>query len=326
MFSYLVLSILVQEVNAWNLIGTETWRDKTLGWRVKTARFIASAVGRAEADPVPADVDGTYVELTPTIKETLVATALSIRMVESAAIADVITENQYVMEFARDVLFAQNADLLAALATVEGDNVEALRNLLSSYDELTAKSLAADSIDPWGSGSGADRDAAASAFDANALYDASADRDLRLDLIDTLRENQEPFWDNKLSNKAYLTRYDTWRRWGQLEEAKERIGTEMVEMTVNGVRSARGKDVGTPIAAYEGVIVARDDNMFSDGTVGAIALLDLDHIFKAQLRPFETVSSDELFVVGTNSRTAMYAIHEILDTKFGAHGVLDNLQ
>ncbi len=69
------------------------------------------------------------------------------------------------------------ADLLAALATVESDNVEALRNLLSNNAEIGARTLAANSVDPWGATSGADRDAAASAFDANALIDATGDRD-----------------------------------------------------------------------------------------------------------------------------------------------------
>ena len=324
LFSYSLISGIVTEARTWHILPHVTWRTRTLGWRNKTAAAIASGVGSAETvTAVPADIDSTYQEITPTIKELLQATGVSIRMREAATIADVVTENQHVMSVLEDVMRAQNADLMVALATVESDNVEGLRNLLSSNGEITAKTLAANSVDPW---ENIDRDAAAGFSDANTLFGvAGANRDLEISLLDQLYENQRPFWDNP-NNKIYITRDDTMRRWSELEEAKQRLGTETVQITMGGIRSAKGQEVGVRVGAYKGDYVFEDDQMTSDGVIGDIMYLDLDHVYIAELLPLQTVAEDNLFVNGPQARTAFYGIWELLMDKWGGQGVLTDLQ
>lgn len=321
LFSYALITQIAIEANLLNAFPRVAWRTRTLGWRGKTAAAIASGVGAAQGASVPSDIDPTYLEITPTIKETLQATGVSIRMREAESIVDAVAENQHVASVLEDIMRAQNADLLAALATVESDNIEAIRNLLSSNSEGAAKALAANSFDPW---LDIDRDAAAGFSDANALHASGTDRDLELNLIDQLQENQEQFWDSQ-GNKVYATGYDTHRRWSELEDAKERLGSERFQFGVGGVNTVNGQKAGVQLSTYNTWPIIRDGQMTSE-TISDLMFLDFDHTAIAQLLPMQTVSEDNIFITGTNSRTAFYMIMELLMTKFGGQGVLTDLQ
>ena len=321
LFSYAAIAGIAVEANTWNMLPKVAWRTRTLGWRSKTAAAIAASVGVAEAANVPADIDPTWVEVQPTIKETLQATGVSIRAREAASIADMITENQHVMSTLEDLMRAQNADLMGAVFGVEGNHVERLRTLLSSNGEIAGKTPGANTGDPW---LNIDRDAGASWADANALHASGVDRNLQLSLVDQLFQNQRQFWDSP-ANKVYVTGDTTLRVWSELEEAKERLGEVRVQFTVGGIRSVRGQEAGVVLSGYRGDPIIPDSQMTSE-TIDDIMYLDLDHVFIAQLLPMQTVSEDNLFITGANSRTAFYMIMELLMTKFGGNGVLTDLQ
>ncbi|MEE9197089.1 MAG: hypothetical protein V3U45_03005 [bacterium] len=325
LFSYALISGIVIQANLWSAMPKVAWRTRTLGWRMKTAAAIAAGVGHAEGAAVPADIDPTYQEITPTIKESLEATGISIRMREAESIVDAISENQHVASVAEDVLRAQNADMLAALATVEGDNSEGIRNLLSAFAEIANKTLGAGTIDPW---LNIDRDAGAGFSDTNVLFApvAATDRDLSLNLIDQLQENQEPFWDNPNDNKVYATGYDTHRRWSELEDAKERLGAERFQVSVGGINTVNGQKAGVQLSTYNRFPIIREGQMTSSGTISDLMFMDFDHVAIAQLLPMQTISEDNIFINGTTARTAFYSIQELLMTKFGGNGVLTDLQ
>ena len=248
LFSYAAIAGISVEANTWNMMPKVSWRTRTLGWRNKTAAAIASLVGQPEGVAMPADIDPTWVEVQPTIKETLQATGVSIRAREAATIADMITENQHVASTLEDLMRAQNADLMGAVFGVEGDHVERLRNLIGSNAELTGKTGGANNADPW---LNIDRDAGASWADANVLHASGVDRDLEISLIDQLFQNQRQFWDS-MANKVYLTGDTTLRVWSELEEAKERIGETRVQFTVGGIQSVKGNDAGVVLSGYRG--------------------------------------------------------------------------
>ncbi len=324
LFSYALITQISIEANLLNAFPRVAWRTRTLGWRGKTAAAIASGVGAAEGAAVPSDIDPTYVEIQPTIKETLQATGVSIRMREAESIVDAVAENQHVASVLEDIMRASNADLLAALDTEEVDDIEAIRNLLSAFAEIANKTLTAGRIDPW---ENIDRDAGAGFSDTNVLFGAAGgvDRDLQLNLIDQLQENQEQFWDSQ-TNKVYATGYNTHRRWSELEDAKERLGSERFQFGVGGVNTVNGQKAGVQLSTYNTWPIIRDGQMTSSGTIADIMFLDFDHTAIAQLLPMQTVSEDNLFITGTNSRTAFYTIMELLMTKFGGQGVLTDLQ
>lgn len=323
LFSYLLQTQIVQEANLYNALPKEPWRPKTIGWRAKTVAAVTGNVGVAEASAVPADADATYQEIQPTLKEFTHAWGLSRRLIDSVNIADVVSWDQDIEQHTLDFFRAVNADMWAALATVEANNMEAIRNLMSSFSELTGKSLAADSIDPW---LNVDRDAGASFADANALHNSGVDRDLSVQDVDTLRENQEPFWEgNKLANKLYVSRYNTHARLSRLEAAKQRFGTERAQLTVGGMKSSPGQDTGFKISAWDGMIYIRDDQGTQE-TIGDLLLLDLNHIAISELRPFEIADEENPFVTGYSRRALWYGSGELTNTLFGAHGVLTDLQ
>ena len=325
LFSYALISGIVIQAHLRDALPKVAWRTRTLGWRMKTAAAIAAGIGHAEGAVVPADIDPTYQEITPTIKETLEATGISIRMREAESIVDAISENQHVASVAEDVHRAGNADLLVALDSVEGNDFEGIRNLLSAFAEIANKTLGANNIDPW---LNIDRDAGAGFSDTNVLFGAAGgvDRDLTLDLIDQLQENQEPFWDNPNDNKIYATGYDTHRRWSELEDAKERLGAERFQMSVGGINTVNGQKAGVQLSTYNRFPIIRDNQMTSSGTIADLMFLDLDHVAIAQLLPMQTIGEDNIFINGTTARTAFYSIEELLMTKFGGNGVLTDLQ
>jgi len=325
LFSYLLQTTIVQDANTYNFFPKEPWRGpRTFGWRVKTVAAIASGVGIAEGAAVPADADATYVEVEPIIREFTHPWGMNKRLLDAVSIADTITWDQDVEQHTLDFFKAFNKDLWVALAGVEGNNVEGLRNLLSSYSELTGKTLGANTIDPWLT---VDRDAGASWADANALHESGTDRDLSVGLIDSLREAQEPYWDgpNKLDNKAYVTGYSTHGRWSRLEAAKQRYGTVWASYSIGGVKTSAGDKGGFKLAGWDEMPIVREFDMTTE-TIPDIALFDLNHWRISQLRPFEMADEDNPFVTGFKRRALWYGSGNVTVDAFKGSGVLTDLK
>lgn len=331
-FSYLLQVQVAVEPNTYNALPKEPWRGpRTIGWRVRTDA-VAGGVGTAQNAAVDPDTDLTFAEIEPTLKEFHRSWGMSKRLMDAVSITDSISWDQLIEQHTLDFFKAMNIDIWAALATVEGDNIEGLRNLLSSNGEITAKTLGANTVDPWFPNTTVDRDAAASFADANTLFGAAgADRTLSVALVDQLREGQERFWEgaDKLDNKLFITGYDTHRRWSELEAAKQRFNAEGVVAGFGvggGVRTSPGVKAGFKIATWDAMPVIRDDNMTSE-TISDLALLDLNHVMYSQLRPFEMADSDRPFEVGVGRQRALwYGSGEITMTHFQAQGVLTDLQ
>jgi len=326
LYAYLLQTQIVQEPNTYNALPHEPWRDpRTFGWRVKTVAAVASSVGLAEGAAVPADADITPLEVEPQLREHGHAWGMTRRLMDAFSIADTIRWDQDVEQHTLDFFKAFNKDLWTAPAAVEGNNVESLRNLLSSRAELVAKGFAVNSIDPWTT---VDRDAAASWADSNTLFGAAgADRDLSINLIDGLREAQEPYWEgpDKMAGKVFITGYNTHGRWSRIEAAKQRFGTEFAEVSFNGVKASPGAKTGFKVSSMDGMTVLRDDDVPQE-TIKDIALIDTKHYKLSQLRPFETADEENPFITGFARRALWYGSTNVTTTQFKGSGILTDLK
>lgn len=326
LFSYLLISQIIQEPNTWNALPDQAWRGpRTLGYRVKSAAFIASSTGIAQAASVPADIDPTYIQVTPTIKELAIAFGVSLRMADAVQrdIVDGISFDQHVEQATLDFFKANNKDLWIAPNTAHGNNLEGIRQIVSSYSEGNAKTYTMANISPWGN---IDRSGGAGWSDANILHNSGTARAISVGLIEQLRQNQEPYWSgpDKTANKWYFTTPTQHVNWSLLEAAKQRYGTEYATLTVGGVKTAAGHKSGYKVASWDEMGVIRDVDVYAT-TNGDVVLLDFDHFYKATLRPFEMAESDRPFEVGYKRRATWYGIMEILCDLFKAQGALTDL-
>jgi len=166
-------------------------------------------------------------------------------------------------------------------------------------------------------------------------------RELDLTMMDTAYFQTMPYWgtgDNKLSNKAWVTRYDTEQKLSGLIGPYQRLlGTEFINTTVNGVTTAPGRGAGMSVSTYLGLPIIPDNNVES-GTVadtnidaqtgvGRVYLLDQNSIYMAPfIAPRVNATDNPIMAQSINRMMVMDYHAEVQCTKFKSLAKIIHLQ
>lgn len=300
---------------------------KVDGYRAVTAASITSGVGIAEAQSLGTAVEPTYVEVSPSPKEWEVVSDFSKRLQIYNTIADAISVDENREQIAADFFTSLNQDLVQDNDTLASNNIESIDRVCGSYAEITACGQTAGDLDIYS----LDRDAAATWTDANVLQNGTTDRDFSVSLLNQLRQNQEPYWGKTgLKEKVYVTGFDTWTRLSEIEAAKQRFGTETVNITVDGgISTMPGQAGGLKVATWDTMPMIRD-NLIKKDTISRMYLLDTSNLGIAIGIPIEWNQVDGkgegAAIVGHRTRGWWYGAGELYCTNFPSQGKLRELQ
>lgn len=291
------------------------------GYRAVSVASKTSGLGIAEGAALGTAVEPTYVEVPPSPKEIELVSDYSQRLAVLSQIADAVSPDQNRVVVEKDFYKSLEADLLDDVTTLPVADFESLDRVTSSYSEVTAGLCDAGDSDIYG----IDRDAAASWIDGNCDHASGTDRDLTIALIEALRTDQEPYWDTFPNGKVYLTGFDSWSRWSQLEGTKQRLGSETFTVSVGDGITSPGAKAGFKIATWDGIPIIRSDGVAKD-TISRIYLFDLDYLGIAFGKPIQYIESDDPFAVGHLIKGAHYGIGELYCTMFKGQGKLRDLK
>ncbi|MFB6284588.1 MAG: phage major capsid protein [Halobacteria archaeon] len=209
------------------------------------------------------------------------------------------------------------------------DQVIASNNEQSNADTPGNSGYSTGSHDVYGF----DRDST-STFDANVDHNSGTDRNLTLDLLDSMitsvrqSSGKDPVRDN---NYFWLTGHGAFEIIEQEVAAKERLEPVRTTVGMNGVQTQPGDDVGITVQAYKDIPIFRTDDVPTDGT-DRIYLIDSSTLFIKQLLPtqyYETGISvnDDPFALDRLGNEGMYlTIGELTLTNPKAHGKIRDLQ
>ncbi len=303
---------------AYGMLPKNPWQVQ--GYRAVSTPSITSGLGVAEAQAVGTEQSPTYVEIAPDPKEIELPTSSSQRLAVLAQIADAISPDQNRVVVEKDFFKALEADILQDFDTLPGDDFESIDRVCASTSEQAGVGATAGDEDIYGIDRGAN-----SWMDANSDHNSGVDRDLTISLIESLREDQEPFWDVFPEQKVFLTGLDTWTRWSLLEGTKQRLGSDTFTVTVNEGITSPGVKGGFKLATWDGIPIIRSDNVQQD-TISRIYLLDLADLGIAMGKPISMSESDNMFEVGHKIVSVWYGIGELYATKFKSQGKLRDLQ
>lgn len=300
---------------------------KVDGYRAVTAASKSSGVGVAEAQSLGSAVEPTYVEISPTPKEFELVTDFSKRLQVYTTIADAISVDDNREQIGADFFTSLNQDLVQDNNTLASNNIESIDRIAGSYSEITDCGQTTGDLDIYS----LDRDAAATYTDGNVLHNSNTDRDYSINLLNQLRQNQEPYWGKTgLKNKLYITGFDTWTRLSEIEAAKQRFGTETVNITVDGgISTMPGKEGGLKVATWDTMPMIRD-NLIAKDTISRTYLLDTDNLGIAIGIPIEWNQVDGAgagaAIVGHRTRGWWYGCGELYCTGFKQQGKLRDCQ
>lgn len=245
------------------------------------------------------------------------------------------------------------------ITSTERVGLESIERIISNSDE--AQYLPATYVVPWyvtpnlpssdGNALVPYRDRTNAAFDAtsdnnfNSYVDQNYTsgtttgqatmRQLNLSMIDNMFNTCMPYWeDNRTAGKVLITGYDTMTKLQAILQPQQRYqGTQMAQMTVNGISTVEGRDTGFQVASYNGVPILPDKNVargdISDATagVGRIYLVDTDNLSRGHLKSTVVTVSDNTIMVGSYNRLCnMYDLSEIQCTGFRGQGKILHLK
>jgi hypothetical protein len=224
----------------------------------------------------------SVMELSP---KTLVNDPYAITMAQQrlAGKDDVATWDELMGALAKEFPMRVNSQLLVDNQTATGYNLTSLDKIVSSYAEIQAKSLTANTVD-YG---GLDRDAAASFSDAYVSC-AAANRPITLDYFDRALTEVFPYWDSLgIDKKCWLTGWDIIERMQTLGQSQQRFAEwQNHQVTFNGVKSVPGTPIGFGVSSFRGIPVIADAYVKKE-TSGAsrVYLLDTNYIHMDILVP-----------------------------------------
>jgi hypothetical protein len=294
-----------QQQNAWGLLPKTGWPENGWGYRYSSAAGLASGAGIAQGASVGTAVIPTYGTVDVTPKEVEVVTGSSIRLEAVHAEDDTITfeDNRAVIE--SNFFDAIDTDLLGDIDTTANANFESIDRYTESSTAASGVGFTAGDEDMYG----VDR-SSVTTMNSWPLHNSNVDRSLTISLINQMRQYAEEYWVSFPENKVFLTGYDTWRVWSELDASKQRYGQMNAVVTINGIETAPGNAGGYKVSTWEGVPVVRDSNCQVD-TISRAYLLDFDYLGMAIGRPLEYIESDNPYEVGHNRRGLYYMIGEM---------------
>jgi hypothetical protein len=314
-----VVAQVATQASVFGAIPKKAWTKQ--GWRAVSAASKSSGVGIAEGGALGTAVEPTFVEIAPTIKEWELVSEFSTRMDSYSRITDALDSKSLNTQIEKDFFKSLNADMLVDMDTLASNNVESIDRICGSSGENTGLGYTAADEDLYS----VDR-SANTWFNGNSLHASGVDRTLSESLINDLREGQEKYWETFPENKMYITGFDSWTAWSELEAAKLRFGMDNFTMTVGeGIKTSPGGKSGWKISTWDGVPIIRSDNVAQD-TISRIYLLDTDHVELANAIPISFHDNSDMWVVGHTIKGAWYGAGELICDRPQTCGKLRDLK
>jgi hypothetical protein len=263
-----------REANALGISPKTVWTNS--GWRVMTARPAANGGGIAENGNLPATIKPSFYELST--KPKTIAHTFDVSEVQEFLVAEAKDDGTGDMEVMRPIIAnhhkeMMNLMLLGDADTVAGYNLESYDRIISSRSE-EAGCLTAGDADIYG----IDRsDAAYSWADAQVSHNSNTDRILTDDLLRTMIRSTIPNAGG--STSFALTGNDTLSEIESMYATQARynrndaLGTSDVQLTVNGVQSAKGINVGIKVTSVYQIPIFTSKDVVKD-TLSRIYFVD----------------------------------------------------
>ena len=266
----------------------------SMGFRLETAAPAALVTGVGENAALPDTIEGTFSEEEIVPKYMMTRWDITKHVLDRSALSDGIPgmeaffREKNMEYFVRGMNQKLLADTSAEAAGASGDrtagtddlNIESLDRLVSSDSEEDAFG---GSHDAWFDAYLAwDRDSGTT-YDSQVDHASGVDRNLTLDLVD---DTIDSTWNKgaRVKNQTYLTGMDTFLDWSQLIDDKYRIETANVQITMNGVQTAKGAEGTIRVATYDTVPIFRSQDVTTDGA-SRIYLIDKTSVFFKVLAP-----------------------------------------
>lgn len=164
-----------------------------------------------------------------------------------------------------------NAQLNTNVGTLAGNNFESIDRIVSSFGEIAAQSLDAGDADFFG----LDRDAGATAYDGVVYHNSNVNRALTDTLVRSLIADVSAA---KGANSFFYTGFSTYSNLQGIygDQARYGLPQTKAKVTINGVESAAGSDVGLSIGTVYGIPVFQDNTVIKDNTTTGDRLYLLD--------------------------------------------------
>ena len=314
---------IVTAANAFSALPKKPW-DKS-GYRALTAAGITTSAGISENADVPATYQPDWVEVGINPKILGAAFEMSFPMYALQGKDDNISWNDFVEYESREFINRIDRGLLTDSNTLASTNIESLDRVIGSYSEMAGSGYNEGDLDIYSK----DRDSEGTWTDAYVSHGSTTDRTLSLALIDALLVGAMPYFDvaGSMSNKMWLTGYDTLERWQQLLQAQQRfIDTGLVQFSVNGVSTVPGVEAGFAVSKYRAAPIIPDSFVPTD-TISRIMMIDLDHVWIGTLTPIQYLESPSPFAHSKMTYQAMYyMMGELVCNKFKSNAKLRDLK
>lgn len=311
--------LLNNEARTWGVLPKKPLQNT--GFRVITARSTTlGSGGVAENASLPETVKPTFALGAISLKEIAITFDMSNRQQLLAAGGDdTITFDDIREYMANEFVNHVNKMLLGDVDTLAGNNLESIDRVCSGQSEESALLTAGDA-DIYGF----DR-SASTAYDAYVSHNSGTDRAitelLMRTAIDTIEENS-----GKRPN-VIITGFDTARDIDALVNTQTRYVTERVSINVGdgGIKTAAGNDAGLRVAAFDGIPVVRDKDVFKD-TKSRVYFLNTEYLAVEVSQPTQYYESKDFFQVDKLGKQGMfYMAGELVCRRFNAQGKIRDL-
>lgn len=334
------VSWVIQEADAFALIGMEPWRRG--GFRAITAAAKTADGGVTENASIPATLKPTLANVDVPIKEVATTYSVSTRQTfYSLQEDDTWSEGGNTFEAQRiyhGLEFNKliNRMLLKDNDTLAAANVESIDRVIASKSEIDGVGQTAGDLDIYG----LDRDSVTT-HDAYVNHNSGTDRDLEASLIKDLKENAQPKWGGPgegkpkgtLDNKYWLTGYDTMNRIEQIFESQNTYVNQgaRVNITFNGVQTLPyGSDAGFLVNMLYGIPIFVSNDVAKD-TLSRLYLIDGDHMHMKMGIPHQHFTAGmmkgTILELGNFQDKGMYyGAMELWADRFNVHAKLRDLQ
>lgn len=305
-----VYSQLNNDVSFFAAIGKQPWT--TSGIRVKTANSSSLVTGLDETDALPASTLPTYALIKFPLKQCVTRLDWTAKMQRQSVSGDdaIPTPAQLKMDKTEEHALGLNLALLANAETV-ASNASANYSgvtLFEALDRIISCDAEEDDLggdysgfyDPWTGSATIDRDSGTT-YDSVVVHgdgtncyqtgnpDFTTDVTINLDAKDELVK-QCLKNGLKKSNGFWLTGWDTYYRLKQIYEVKERyMNPARVTMSVNGVTTVNGSEVGFEISTMDDMPIIIDNNCPKD-TIDKLYLIDRSSIFLRVATPTTAIN------------------------------------
>jgi hypothetical protein len=289
-----------RQANLYGALPKVPWTSS--GVRVATADPATWTTGITEEQTLPESIRPTYAYMKFPLKQLLTVLQYSRKQLILSQKGDdsIPTPEQLQRDGAQghikglNKMLNSNAETEAGAATANNDGIESLesidRVISCGAEEADLGGTHDGWYDPW-DGSSYNRDGAV-VHDAVVVHGDGTlcygslpsvafgtDATFGLDALDTLylncrKNGLEP------ENAFFYTGWDTYMRWKQLIDPKERFFDPVrVNFDVNGVRTERGVEAGMLVSSYYNIPIIVDADCPTDAGISKVFLLDKSSLF-----------------------------------------------